>query len=285
MDWKQYEKEIFEEFKIAYPDAKILYNQHTLGKYSKSDRQIDVLIDFESSNEKIRLIIDGKYLNKKVDVKYVESFISMAEDVEADQGILVTNKGFSKAAINRAYYGSNHIELDILNFEELKHFQGFCGIPYAGNNCVFLPAPFGWILDINTKGFPCLAFLYQRGLTSDEAISKNEWIYINFWNRKENNDNLEDLLKIHNDQFFWLDKKIEIIPSIQRAKEKTLIRKVVVDTYPCPEYTGYIEFEDFIFFAVMFSPVELEKKNLRKLRNMMERLSKGNIIDETNKNQ
>ncbi|HWC58016.1 MAG TPA: restriction endonuclease [Candidatus Paceibacterota bacterium] len=163
MDWKKYEKEIFNEFKLAYPDAKISYNQKLLGKYSKKKRQIDVLIEFTSAQEKIKLIVDGKYYNKKVDVKEVESFMSMAKDVEAQQAILITNKGFSKAAINSAYYGSEEIELDILNFEEFKHFQGRGGIPYAGDHAVYVPAPIGWILDIN-KNRNALATFYQRGL-------------------------------------------------------------------------------------------------------------------------
>lgn len=284
MDWKKYEKEIFEEFKLAYKDAEVLYNQHITGKHSKIKRQIDVLVSFKDGEKNLRLIIDGKYLNKKVDVKEVDSFISMAEDVEADQGILITNKGFSKGAINRAHYGSSHVELDILNFEELKHFQGFGGIPYAGDVCAFLPAPFGWILDINNRDIPCLAFLYQRGLTLEEAQQNNEWCYVNFWNRKKDNCSLEDLIKIQNDELSDLNPKIEMLATIKRENVRTALKKITIDTYPCPEYTGYIEFEEFIFFVVMFSPEKLEKKNLRKLENIMMRVSPGKLINNSNKN-
>ena len=82
-DWRKYEKEIFDTFRRAYPDAKINYNQKILGRYSKIKRQIDVLIEGRIAGKKLRLIIDGKYYSENIDVKEVESFISMVEDVDA----------------------------------------------------------------------------------------------------------------------------------------------------------------------------------------------------------
>lgn len=146
MDWKKYEKEIFETFRQAYPDAKISYNQKVIGRYSKIERQIDVLIEGRIAGKKLRLIIDGKYYSENIDVKEVESFISMVEDVGAAQGILITSKGYSQAAINRAYYGPTDIELDILNFEELKQFQGFGGTITKGWHGAVIPAPLGGLL-------------------------------------------------------------------------------------------------------------------------------------------
>ena len=105
MDWRQYENEIFEAFKTAYPNAKISFNQKIIGRYSKIERQIDVLIEGRIAGKKIRLVIDGKYYSENIDVKEVDSFISMVEDIDAVQGILVTSKGYSEGAINRAYYG------------------------------------------------------------------------------------------------------------------------------------------------------------------------------------
>ena len=147
MDWKKYEQEIFETFRVFYPDAKITFNEKVVGRYSKIERQIDVLVEGRLAGTKIRLIIDAKYYSEKIDVKHVESFLGMADDTGAAQGILITSKGYSQAAINRAYYGPNNIELDILNFEELRRFQGFGGNIFKGCHGAIIPAPFGWILD------------------------------------------------------------------------------------------------------------------------------------------
>lgn len=116
-----------------------------VGKYSKVERQIDIFIEGEIAGYEIKIVVDCKYFSKNIDVKQVESFCSMVEDVDAHQGVLITKKGFSKAAINRAYYGNQKIELDIINFDEIKEFQGFTAVPYVSNFSVILPAPFGWV--------------------------------------------------------------------------------------------------------------------------------------------
>ncbi|HTF05610.1 MAG TPA: restriction endonuclease [Bacteroidia bacterium] len=173
MDWKTYEIEIFESFKSIYPDAIITKDARIEGRYSKTSRQIDVLIETKIAGVPIRIIVDGKHYKKKIDVKHVETFISMAEDVEADQGILITPIGYSKAARNRAYYGPKHIEVDVLNYEELKQFQGVGAMPYSGKHGVLIPAPFGWIVD-GTRRPIGLATLYQRGLTLQAAMKNEE---------------------------------------------------------------------------------------------------------------
>jgi hypothetical protein len=42
-DWREYEKEIFDLLQEEYPEAKISFNQARTGRYSKVERQIDIL--------------------------------------------------------------------------------------------------------------------------------------------------------------------------------------------------------------------------------------------------
>lgn len=171
MTWKDYEKEIHNHFKVMFPNADISYDVNVYGRYSKVERQIDILIEDYIVGSRMRIVVDGKYFSKKVDVKDVEMFIGMLNDCEANKGLLITQEGFSKAAINRAYFDPIDIELDILNFKDLHQFQGFMGIPYSGNFGVLLPAPFGWIIDA-TRRPNMLATLYQRGLTLEKVWRK-----------------------------------------------------------------------------------------------------------------
>jgi hypothetical protein len=67
----------------------------------------------------------------------------MLEDIGSQKGLLISKEGFSEAAYNRAYFGPTEIELDILNFEELRSFQSHGAIPYSGNNGALMPSPFG----------------------------------------------------------------------------------------------------------------------------------------------
>ncbi len=274
MDWKKYEQEILETFRMAYPDAKILFDQKLLGRYSKTKRQIDVLIEGRIAGKKIRLIIDGKKYSKNIDVKDVETFISMVEDVEAAQGILITSKGYSQAAINRAYYGPTDIELDILNFEDLKRFQGFGGLPYSGWHGAVIPAPFGWIID-GTRRENSIATLYQRGKTFEEAVQNGEFIYVNITAYDESLKDLDDVLKFHQEDtlHFHPTATFEYFDSIERHDDsKTLIRKILRDETHLEEYTGFVSFENFCVFCVLFTPKELSSKNVRKLEYIIERI-------------
>lgn len=279
MNWKKYENEIFETFKEAYPNAKISYNQKIVGRYSKVERQIDVLIEGRIAGKKLRLVIDGKYFSKNIDVKEVDSFISMVEDIDAAQGILITSRGYSPAAINRAYYGPTDIDLDILNFEELKEFQGYGGITYSGWHGAIIPAPFGWIVD-RTKRDGSIANIYQRGLTYEEAAKNGEFIYVNIFSFDENIKSLDDVIELHEDntRFAHPEATFEYTDSIDREdKKKTLLRKILRKGTDLQEYTGFVEFEEFCVFCVLFTPEQLKTKNIRKLEYVIERLLPMNV--------
>lgn len=272
--WAEYEESIHDYLKSTYPESTVKYNQTVTGLYSKTKRQIDVLIEHYVAGQKIRIIVDSKYYNKKIDVKDVESFISMVEDVQASGGILITNKGYSKAAMNRAYYGPKKVELDILNYDELKDYQGPIGIPFAGEYGVVMPAPFGWIIDA-TKRDQMIASLYQRGIDFDQAFSKRELMYVNTWQFDELASNLDELLKIQEErtEFYFPNAVFSYQESINRAdKAKTVIRKIDGNNYDFIEYTGFVEFENFCLFCVLFTPEELSIKNVRKLEYILERI-------------
>ncbi|ADP99920.1 restriction endonuclease [Marinobacter adhaerens] len=271
MDWKEYEKEIFDHFKGQYPTAEISLDARKTGLYSKAERQIDILIEQYVAGNRITIAIDGKYLNKKVDVKAVESYIGMLEDIGAHKGLLVSKEGFSEAAYNRAHFGPTEIELDILNLEELRHFQSYGAIPYAGDCGALIPAPFGWVVDIQTTP-AWLATVYQQGRTLDDAMKDGEFMYVQFWNRRQGGHELGDLLNLQKENLLKVDPEcvIEFLPTIKRKDAETKLRVAHVSQYPSPEYTGFVQFTDFIFFCVLFSPENRSKSNIRKLENIME---------------
>lgn len=270
MDWKQYEKEIHELFASEYPEAQISHNASVDGALSKVSRQIDVLIEDYVAGNRIRIVVDGKYYSEKIDVKQVDEFIGMLQDVRAHKGLLITSKGYTPAAINRAYNDSIDVEVDILNFEELKQFQGHGAIPYSGNHGVLLGSPFGWVIDA-TRREGIVASLYQRGLSLEKAAERKEWMYINFWDKLKDSQKLDDLLRIQEANIKEMDSNasIKYLPTIKRDDAEVRLRVAEVTHYPTAEYTGFVSFDDFIFFCVMFTPVELSKMNVRKLENII----------------
>ncbi|MFA7379843.1 MAG: restriction endonuclease [Bacteroidia bacterium] len=271
MNWTEYEIAIFETCKLYFVGAEIKRDVKLIGKYSKAKRQIDILIQERIGGNDIKIIIDCKLYNKKVDVKDVESFISMAADIGAEKGLMITEQGYTEAALQRAFNNPDHIELDIYSLKDLKsNFHGELAIPYSGENGALLLAPFGWIIDASKRP-GSLCYLYQRGLSLEEAGKQKELAYINFWDKSKSNFELKDLV---NYQEEYMREKlpvnsIEYKESIKREDAKTLIRIAKVANYPGIELTGFIEFDDFILFCVWFSREVVILRNIRKLESLM----------------
>lgn len=268
MNWKNYEQEILAYFQESYPDARISFDQKIVGRFSKVERQIDVLIEGDVAGYEIRIVVDCKYFAINIDVKQVESFCSMVEDIDAHQGVLITNKGYSQGAINRAFYGNNKVELDIINFDELKNLQSFTAIPYTSHFAVIIPAPFGWVLDLEDK-INSFASLHQRGLSLRDAQKKREWMYMEFWKLENPEFTIDQLIEIQNTRILEVyPKAIFTYNSVVKRKDgfESKIRMADIDTYPAIEVTGFVHFKEYIFFIVLFTPKELLTKNLRKLQ-------------------
>lgn len=275
MDWKEYEKTVHESLVQQFPEDSIKHNQTIKGKMSKSDRQIDILIEETIAGHRIRIVIDTKsYKDTKVDVKGVESFLGMLADVDAHKGMLVTTKGYTKGAVNRAFHDSNKdLELDILNFEDLKKFDGFGGIIHKGNCAAMVPAPFGWIIDGARTHPDFLAAFYQRGLELLNAAKNNEWIYVNLEPLSEEITNLKEFLNFQ-ESYTKEDLKGCKIDYEERkiSKDKMLtFREIKYEGYNHREITGFVEFENFIFYAVLLTPVETYGKNIRKLEYILDK--------------
>jgi hypothetical protein len=286
LDWKQYEQEIADYFCAEYPNARITPDAKIIGRFSKIERQIDLLIQDNAVDFDFRIVVDGKYRDKKIDLNDVESFISFLRDVGAHKGVMISTEGYTQSAINRAHYDDLDVDLDVLNFKDLDQFHAFGAIPYAGENGVLMPAPFGWVIDAKRRE-GVVATLYQRGNTLESAGLAREWMYVNFWAKNETANDLDSLLKVQEsylkDDFPSVE--IEYQEGPRRSDATTKIRLLKIPTYPTPEYTGFVEFKRFIFFCVLFTPAELESKNLRKLRYIMRRVlplgvRQGNAVQQ-----
>jgi hypothetical protein len=266
VDWKLYEEEIYQHFAEEFPSACIVRDARIIGRYSKVERQVDVLIEGTIAGFRLRIAIDAKHRSRRIDVTDVEAFIGFCADIDASKGVLISLKGHSQAATNRAYNDDSSIELDVLNFSDLKLFHSHAALPYAGSHGVFLMAPFGWIVD-GTMRKDAVATLYQRGYDLDKAGRAKEWMYVNFWAKDATVPTLDALIK-HQDEGILKDfpsAKVTYQEGPRREKGATKIRWMIEQSYPAHEYTGFVEFEHFIFFCVLFTPPELASRNLRKL--------------------
>jgi len=122
-EWEDYEAQIFKKIKSEFPETEVLKNQKIQGYFSKQKRQIDILVKGNFIGKDIIGVVECKNFNKKIDVKVVDSFIGFIEDVKANIGIIITNKGYTKAALNRVTGISSDIRLDIVEFIKLEEYH------------------------------------------------------------------------------------------------------------------------------------------------------------------
>ncbi|SFB82318.1 Restriction endonuclease [Flexibacter flexilis DSM 6793] len=120
-DWRKYERSIYGALSNAFDGCSFEFDDKIFGKYSKEERQIDIAIRGEIGGNKILGIVDCKYFSKNIDVKIIEGFLGMLDDVKANFGIIITNNGFSKAAKNRAI--QKGVKLEIIEFDKINEIQ------------------------------------------------------------------------------------------------------------------------------------------------------------------
>ena len=268
--WKAYEEFVFNEVQLKFPNALIKRDCRKVGNISKTNRQIDIWISEPIGSETLISVVECKFYSRKVDLKIVESMIGMAQDLSVDQFFIVTNAGYTSGAIERAANAPDEIELEILTPHQLERFQSPIAIPYAGSCGAILMAPFGWIVDCSMNG-PAPAFLYPTGLDLDTAIRGGEFMYLNFWNRSQNNDTIDDLVEIQaraNVEYYGEYARPMILPHFARADYRTVISKSTLSE-TLVELKGYIDFPQGIAFYVAVVPAKKASLGLKKIKHVV----------------
>lgn len=101
-EWEQLELLVAAIQRELAPGATVTHNAKLPGIQSETDRQIDVLVEQNIGQYVLRIVIDCKDYTTPVDVKGVEEFFGLVQDVGAHKGALVCPAGFTKSAKKRA---------------------------------------------------------------------------------------------------------------------------------------------------------------------------------------
>lgn len=119
-DWRKYERLIASLISEEYSseDTTVIANAKFKGRLSKSQRQLDVLIEKRFIGDRSRrIIVDAKKHTRPIHIKEVEAFEGMLRDCEASKGILVCPNGYSDAAKRRA---QDFINIRLVTLEQLE---------------------------------------------------------------------------------------------------------------------------------------------------------------------
>jgi hypothetical protein len=143
--WREYESQIFELLRgKAVGHATIDADQKLPGRFSGIDRQIDIAVrgrfaGLPYGDEQL-MIVDCKCFASNVDVKGVEAFAGMVDDVGAAIGLMSTNQGFSPAARARAR-GTRGLLVDVVEFGALDDWHPSAVLVYCERCGHHFPMP------------------------------------------------------------------------------------------------------------------------------------------------
>jgi len=125
--WQKFESLVAHIQGLLAPQAEITLNKKILGKRSKTLREIDIAVSQNIGQHNIFITIDCKDYKCPVDVKNVEEFIGLVEDVGANKGAIVSANGFTQAAKTRA--ADAGIDVYRLVDAEKHDWQSYVSIP------------------------------------------------------------------------------------------------------------------------------------------------------------
>jgi hypothetical protein len=100
--WKSFEELVAKIQADLAGDAVVTHNDKITGKRTGASRQIDVSIRKTVGQFELLIVIDCKDYGRPLDVKDVEEFMGLAQDVGAHKAGMVAAKGFSDTAKKRA---------------------------------------------------------------------------------------------------------------------------------------------------------------------------------------
>ncbi|MGC2857238.1 restriction endonuclease [Novispirillum sp. DQ9] len=168
-DWEVYERLVARLFaEQLSTDLCVTPNARIKGLISGRSRQIDVLIDARHDTDNSRrIIVDAKKRVRKVDVKDVEAFMGLMEDVGATHGYLVSPFGHTKAAEARA---QKAVTIRILPLNRLDDFDPSkwprCHAPKCKLGRIFwdgYPELYLRVVDHSTGALSDISFIHYVG--------------------------------------------------------------------------------------------------------------------------
>jgi Restriction endonuclease len=116
MTWQEYQDAVGALYEDMQGIGDVYRNKYIPDKVTGQKRQVDVWCEKEVGEHLIKILIDAKRRNEKIDVKDVEEVLALADAVNADKTVIVTNSGWTEPAKKKADFC--RMDLRILTFDE-----------------------------------------------------------------------------------------------------------------------------------------------------------------------
>lgn len=263
-NWREYESYVFGALQRRFrqfPNARVAPNARLKGLKSGRDRQIDVLVELSIGGCDIKIAFDCKCYRRKVNIKDVEGFIGMIDDVRISQGVLITTKGFTKAAYERVERETRDVDVQILHPERLSHFQ-FVGCLWIWRGAVaaIVKPPLGWVVDVEGTEGPFQFSMYPLGHDRASAMKACPFLYGSIVLKTEASPTMlaiaaGDERRVVQQYPAAKFKHLCSAPAGSGDPDRTLLREGLVNSsYGGPEYSLYVDAPQGVLRLVLLCP-------------------------------
>jgi len=261
--WKDYEAYVLGFVRRHAPDVTVRRNVGIRGVKSGKLRQIDILVERQIADFKLRIAIDCKCYKRKLSVDDVEQFLGTLNDIRVSKGVLVTAKGYSKTAFQRAQNEARDIELRIVTPDRLSEFQHIGNaFPWREPVGAVVSTPEGWLVD-NQPSAASLFTMYPLGQTRESALGSEAFLYGQICLKDADTPTMEAIATRHEENILAkvpTAKFERLRPVVRKSRsgrepEKTLFRVGYIhEGYRGPEYSLYIDHPKGVLLLVLFCP-------------------------------
>lgn len=136
-DWRIFEA-LVERLQRAFnPHATIVRNDRLKGCDTERSREIDISIRYTLGTTNLLIVVDCKKYVRKIDLPVFDAFTCLMNDVRANAGIMVCEKGFSKAVKKLA--AKKNIELFTFQDTERPNWQVKIRVPVCVDQWILTP--------------------------------------------------------------------------------------------------------------------------------------------------
>ena len=281
MAWKEYEQKVSEYFTNKFPGAKLERNIKLFGNKSRTEREIDILLENTLFGCSMQLVIECKSWNKKLDVADIGTFIDKLNDIGIPKGIMISKAGYTEAAYTRAKSEVN-VQLQVLNFDNLDAYIGFWGNAYRGNLGAIISAPNGWVINNNvppSKLIDFLCFMHPMSFSLEESQIKKQFMYFQIF-PNIGTSKLEDAFRHQVEEVLEKDSKAKIKYWKENSpKGELLYRQIDYEQHNYTEITGGAQCDDFFAYCVYALPNDYNSDDMARLKHVMNELHLLKIKD------
>lgn len=116
MKWQEYQEAVALLYEQLDDLGTVRRNVFIPDKVTGQPRQVDVLVEIRAYEQTLRLLVDAKFHQDKIDVKDVEEVLALADAVNAPQAVIVAPNGWTEPAAKKAKHAN--LSLRLLDLED-----------------------------------------------------------------------------------------------------------------------------------------------------------------------